>query len=986
NSNFVGYSQGSMTPAEFDITDYLHSGDNSIAVEVYRWSDGSYLEDQDMWRLSGIFREVYLFAEPQVQIFDVFAKTKFKDGTYNDAILNIDITIRDLRLNDKKGSYQIKAILFSGRDFTNIVDTSVETEPEKVATVVEITKNIELNIKDSKSPEKEKRIYQINLKTEIKNPIKWNAEEPYLYNLVVTVATLENEDNNMKDTKKETETETGTTKSPPDYTDVYCKAMHIGFRELKIINSELLINGKTIYFKGTDRHEHDPDTGRAIPTWRMKQDIELMKKFNINAVRTSHYANHPIWFEFCDKYGIYLIGEANLESHGLNKVLPDSDPQWEKACVDRMRRMVERDKNHACIILWSLGNEAGFGSNFIKMAEEARKIDPTRFIHYEQDYLCETVDVQSTMYTPIDKLELYGQKKDVGNLKHEMYKDKPVMLCEYSHAMGNSCGSFLDYIRVFEKYDTIIGGFIWDWVDQGLRRRDKRGYEYFAYGGDYGDEPNDGDFCINGLVSPDREPHPHLYEVKKGYEWIKTEFIDALKGKVKVINKYQFAKLDFVDVFWKIELDGTPIKEGQFMDTKGELKNLAPDNSIIITLEYDIDEIKKNLKPGAEAFLTISYRLNQDKLWAEKGHELAFAQVKLPIDNVDRETELIKIGIGEESEESEESEENTKNDSGPTKREYFEIIDNPDTLIIKNGHGTEEINGNNKFLFRFNKKIASLESYIVNGEEFIYGPPHENFWRATTDNDEKGRIDLYLGFFHPDFQKEYRKVVGLDYTKINNVVKVTSHIRVADGGDIPSEGEDESTSEYKTEYIIFPNGDLKVQISFYPKDYLARLGWQLKIPKKYNRVVWFGRGPHETYIDRKEGAKISLYDLHVEEQIHNYVYPQENANKCDVRWMALLGPHNKGWLISPANYKNIGTNQIPTPQDTATQSNKSQKLPLLSVSIWPYSQEKLQKAKHISDLYPFDNENTLNIDYMQMGVGGGGCGMLAPREFLVPPG
>jgi len=399
---------------------------------------------------------------------------------------------------------------------------------------------------------------QIDLKGIYEKPKKWCAEKPNLYKMVIL----------LKDCNGDI---------------IEIEESNFGFRQVEIKNSQLLVNNVPVYFKGADRHEHDPDEGRAVPLSRMIQDIKVMKQHNLNAVRTSHYSNHPIWFDLCNKYGLYLIGECNMESHALRNDVPASRPEWKEASVDRMVSMVERDKNHPSIILWSLGNEAGMGTCFLAMAEATRKIDPTRFLHYEGDYEMEFSDVKSSMYTRVEQMEKWAQGDESGKIRENGLTGAPIMLCEYEHAMGNSCGSFHDYIEVFENYENIIGGFIWDWVDQGLREKDENGRQYFTYGGDYGDEPNDKSFCINGLVDPDRNPHPHLIEVKKGYEWIKILNFDQEEGTVEVFNEYLFTTLDRdkYEIRWQICSDGEPKQEGIV-----EIPNIEPKETKKIPLNF----------------------------------------------------------------------------------------------------------------------------------------------------------------------------------------------------------------------------------------------------------------------------------------------------------------------------------------------------------------------------------------------------------------
>ncbi len=567
NGNKVGYSQGSMTPAEFNITKFLKKENNILAVEVYRWSDGSYLEDQDMWRFSGIYREVYLFSTPKVHIRDFFARCEL-DENYEDALLKVRINISNYGENDV--------------DQFNVEIALIDAEQQIIGPEILMSKTFSI---------KSHSEYIIELQAEIQNPKKWTGETPNLYDLILQ----------LKDSNNDTiEVE-------------HCK---IGFRKVEINNNgSLLINGKSIILKGVNRHEHDPDEGRAIPYTRMVQDIILMKQNNINAVRTCHYPNHPKWYELCDEYGIYVVDECNLESHELREILPGNDPEWTDACVDRMVSMVERDKNHPCVIIWSLGNEAGIGTNFREMKSATIKIDDTRPIHYEGDYNHDIPDMKSFMYLSPKNLE----RKAKSALKRG--KLKAVVLCEYAHAMGNSLGNFQEFMDVFEKYDNCIGGFIWDFIDQGLRKVSEDGKEFWAYGGDFGDEPNDRNFCINGIVMPDRKPNPALYEVKKVYQNIDVLPVNLLEGEIKIHNKYNFIHIDFVEIKWEVTANGAKIQEGfldRFQVEPGRLKG--------VRVPFKIPKIISN----TEYHLKIIFLLAKDSLWAKKGHILAWDQFRIP--------------------------------------------------------------------------------------------------------------------------------------------------------------------------------------------------------------------------------------------------------------------------------------------------------------------------------------------------------------------
>ncbi|MHA1791076.1 MAG: glycoside hydrolase family 2 TIM barrel-domain containing protein [Promethearchaeota archaeon] len=865
NGQKVGYSQDSMTPAEFNVTKYLRNGENTIAVEVYRWSDGSYLEDQDMWRFSGIYREVYLYTTPAIHVNDLFIRTKLDDD-YKNATLELNIKCKNfLETPAKDLLLEIQVLDKNHEVFGNEISESFNVEPSK-------TKKLKLN-------------------AHFENPLKWNAEQPNLYHLILTLK--DNKDNVIE-----------------------IEHVRFGFRQIEIKNSQILLNGTPLYFKGADRHEHDPDKGRAIPYWRMVQDIKLMKKFNINSVRTSHYPNHPLWYDLCDEYGIYVLDEANVESHGLRNTLPNSDPLWEKACVARMVNMVERDKNHPSVIIWSLGNEAGTGSNFKKMYDAAKEIDPDRPIHYEQDYALEYTDIVSRMYPPIELLEKLANRKDVPPLKSERYLDRPILLCEYEHAMGNSCGSFMEYINVFEKYPHVQGGFIWDWVDQGLREKDDKGNEYWAYGGDYGDEPNDKAFCCNGLVGPDREPNPHLHEIKKGYQSIKIKEEDIETGKIKITNGYQFLNLDVVELKWEIVADGRIIIEGT-----ESIPGLEPEENTIIQLPVkNVISDTKLFFPGEEAFLNLDFRLKNETTWAPKNHVVASEQFKLPVKTPPQE--VLELNSLPE----------------------LEILDSKEKDIL-------EISSPN-FSCKFNKKDGNLFSYKVGSKEYLKAPFKPNFWRAPTENDKAGRLDFWFGYAAPEFQEDFKKFKGIEVEKVKpGIVKVTSITQRVNSDD------DEVFSDYKTTFTIFGNGIIKINNQFKIESIFPRIGMQVKIPSSLDNITWYGRGPHENYWDRHESANVGIYSFKVEDQIYDYVVPQENGNKIDVRWFFMHDDKGEGLLF-------VGCDN------------------LINCSAWPYDMKTLENALHINELRPFPDFITVNVDLIQMGIGGGGCGALPSEKYM----
>ncbi len=862
NGKKVGYSQGSMTPAEFRITDFIKKGSNILAVEVYRWCDGSYLEDQDMWRLSGIFRDVFLFSTAKIHIRDFFVNCDF-DETYTSAFLKIITKIRSYAIN-QFNNYIIECKLL---DHKNNV---ISLDP--------------LTIKSFNLEENKDIVIEMGAKME--KPQKWSAETPYLYKILLL---LKSSDGEVLEVEQ-------------------CK---YGFRKIEIKNNQIYINGKSIIFKGVNRHEFDPDQGRAVPYSRMIQDIEILKQNNINAVRTSHYPNHPKWYDLCDEYGIYVIDEANVESHGLRKKLPKNDPKWTNAVVDRMVSMVERDKNHPCVIMWSLGNEAGFGKNFIKMKEAALKIDTTRPIHYEGDYKLRVSDVFSTMYTTPRVLERFAQAKRgmiysiFYPIRPKFYKKKPHILCEFAHAMGNSLGNFQEYMDIFEKYDICTGGFIWDYVDQGLRKLSNDGKYFWAYGGDYGDEPNDSNFCCNGILLPDRIPNPSLYEVKKVYQNIKVYPLDLANGLIKIHNNYNFIMTNFLDIKWEITANGYKIQEGI-------LQSISINPSEIKDVKIPFK--KPDLKPNTEYFLLVNFTLSKDTLWAKKGYIIAWDQFKIPF----KTPELPMID----------------NKSIPN----MELITSTEFFII---------NGRN-FKIAINRIKGTLDSYEFDGSNIISTPLIPNFWRAPIDNDIN--ILRHIPFYKKKvyrwkYAAKKRKLISITAEQLDlSIIRVIVLFIIPNG-----------KSPQKIIYEIYGTGDILIKNTFTPNKDLIRFGMQMSIPKEYNKITWFGRGPHETMFDRKSGAAIGAYSGTIEELIHNYVRPQENGNKTDVRWATVTNKNGSGLFIS-----NIGGTY-------------------LNISAWPYTLEDLEKARHINEL-PRRERITINVDYQQQGVGGDRIGLLDVHE------
>ena len=567
NGQEVGYSQGCRMPAEFDITKYVKPGKNTIAAKVFRFSDGSWLEDQDHWWLSGIYRDVYVYSVPKTYVRDYTVKTTL-DADYANAELSVTAKIRNLI--GETASVTAEAALFNveGNAYGSQATAAVLIEGSSEASV--------------------------EISADYENPPKWTAETPNLFTLVLT----------LRDASGEV---------------IQILSCRIGFRQVELKDGQVCVNGVPIYVGGVNRHDHHPDFGKAVTLESMIQDIELMKRFNINAVRTSHYPNDPAWYDLCDEYGIYVLDEANIESHSVWEK-PTMDPDWREAFMERGQRMVERDKNHPSVIAWSMGNESGFGPNHEALSAWMHEYDTTRPVHYHpaEDHPC--IDILGPMYPTVARIIEMAENDD----------DRPVIMCEYSHSMGNSTGNLKEYWDAVRSHKNLQGGFIWDWVDQGIRMKTEDGEEYFGYGGDFGDTVNDLNFCINGLISPDRDPHPAMWEYKKILQPVVIEAVDLEKGEFTITNRHLFISTDYLAPAWSIALDGEEIESGSL-----PVMDLAPGESATVTVPFT----KPELVPGAEYTVTLSFSLIDDTKWEKAEHEVAWGTVHTSVERSSSGTE-----------------------------------------------------------------------------------------------------------------------------------------------------------------------------------------------------------------------------------------------------------------------------------------------------------------------------------------------------------
>ncbi len=839
NGHKVGYSEGSMTPAEFDLTPYLNKGKNIVAVKDFRWSDGSYLEDQDMWRFSGIFRRVYLFSTPNIHLRDFFVHASLTDH-YQNGMLNVKAHITNYGHRMAKSPHLAVYLYDENNQRIGGGPVAAGNTGEALLAGTEGVVHIHAKIKD---------------------PRKWTAETPNLYKAVLV---LEDADGKKLEAAKTL----------------------TGFRKIEIKNSQFWVNGKSVKLKGTNIHDHDPKRGRAVSYKWIKKDVKLMKRLNLNAVRMSHYPHDSRYYKLFDKYGLYVIDETNLESHGIsfsNNRLPGSNPKWTHASLSRVSRMIARDKNHPSVVVWSLGNEAGYGQNFALMAGYAHTADASRSVLYS--HMNSVADIESYMYIP---------PKELAKLANKPHDQKPIFQVEYAHSMGNSTGNLQDYWDVINSHKNLIGGCIWDWVDQGILQKDKKGNTYWAYGGDFGAVPNDSNFNINGFILPDRTPQPAAYEVKKVYQYVHFSPQNLLKGNIRVENDYHHVNLSRYRLSWFLLQDGKVLQSGKLDSIQ-----LAPGHSKLVHLPFT----KPDLKPGTEYWLKVKVHLPHNKPWAQKGYVVAWGQFKIPFAVPASQKWAVR------------------------EMEGVNVDQSSDAIKISGQH----------FHLTVNKQTGSLASYSANGKKIISKPLVPHFWRAPTDNDlANGNGMAFLTDAWQGAGKA-RSVIS-----VKAVQKKDQVVRIKVQGTLPV-GE----STYKTVYTVYGNGIVNVDFRMDPEgdvpQYIPLVGMEMKMPKAYHRMTWYGRGPQANYIDKKTGAAVGRYSGRVDSLVTDYVRPQANGNRCDVRWVAFTNKTGNGLLV-------VGE-------------------PKLGVSAWPYTLKDLEQADHINEL-PTRSNITVNFNARQQGVGG----------------
>jgi beta-galactosidase len=866
NRKFLGYGEDSFLPSEFNITPYLQAGENVVSVQVIRWSDGYFLEDQDQWRMSGIHREVMLLAEPKLRIADFQWQAKL-DKQYKDALFSIRPRMENLTGKAVPG-YKIEARLFDKNNkevFQKPLERSVESMINEIYPRLD---NVKFGL----------------LETTLKNPDKWSDDRPNLYTL--TLSLLDSAGQTLE-----------------------VKSCKVGIRSIEFgkDDGKLLINGKVTYPYGVNRPDHDPLKGKALSREDILNDVRTIKRFNFNCIRTSHYPMDPYLYDLCDEYGILVIDEANLETHGLGSKL-SNDPMWTGAYLDRATRMVMRDKNHPSIITWSLGNEAGRGPNHAAMAAWIHDFDITRPVHYEpaqgtpqaDGYIDPTdsrypktndhshrlqnpidqpyVDIVSRMYPGLYTAPLLANQQNGDN--------RPIFFVEYSHAMGNSNGNLKEFWDQWRSTKRIIGGAIWEFKDQGLLKKDSAGVPYYAYGGDYGERYFD-NFTIKGIVASDGRPKPAIYECKHVFQPAECTPVDAGKGLIKIKNWHSTASLSQYDVYIQVREDGNIIAKKQLPHI-----DLAAGKDTIISIKQYLPRFKTN----HEYLADIHFTLAEDKPWAAKGYEIA-------------EDQFILTGLPV-----------VKSITG----DYPEIA-------VDDANSAYTLSGNN-FKIRVDKTNGALSSYVWQGQQQVFAPLLPHFTRPVTDNDHRGwKAENKL---NPWFSNQPKlKNISIDRSA-KGLVKINSTYTLIN-----------DSASVKVTYTINGKGAIKVDYSLAADKNLPdlpKVGMQMGILRADSSIAYYGRGPYENYTDRRTASEAGIYNQAIHQFMEPYVVPQENGNRTDVRWMLL---HNKtGGLLIIADS-------------------------LLSMSVWPYTEDNILQAKHTNKLKDA-GFITLNIDLIQMGVGG----------------
>lgn len=908
NGQEVGYTQDSYSPAEFKVGTLLVDGDNLITVKVYKWCAGTYLEDQDMWRLGGIIRPVSLLAPPDGGIYDVFARCRF-DSSFRDAQLDVTVAIDKLSA-ENRSPRNLRWYLYE----TGSEDVFASSPPIRIEADHETRTVAETSVS-------------------VVEPEQWSAEHPHLYNLVVV---LSDEAGAVLDVR----------------------VVPWGFRQIDIEpgpdGAKLTVNGRPVKLYGVNRHDIHPRYGQAVPRDVIESDLILMKQNNINSLRCSHYPNPSALYEIADRLGLYVIDEANVESHGLRQSLPASRNEWTDNCIDRMERMVATHRNHSCIILWSLGNEAGHGRNFMKMKKAALVLDSTRPIHYEGDHKLDTSDIFSLMYADVDIVKKIGQRKKVRVARGERghfngwlvsprkYRNKPFILCEFAHAMGNSLGNFSDYMEQIDRYSNIAGAFIWDFADQALYRKTDDGDEYLAYGGEFGDTPNDGIFCANGIVTADRRPQPEISEVKALYSPVAVRDADLNQGMVVLINRHAHKDLSEYEITWVLERNGTSVAEGAIRKP-----DIPPGGEKKVNLFRNLAAFPSE----GEGFITFSVRLKESNSWAAAGFQIAEIQLCVP-DLVDSETPLDAIfdhlpPVNTIKEDAGSSDSDLK----PAAAGWHFEADSESLLVAGGGLGA-----------RINLKNGWLEVLDFGMGNVLTGPLQPDFYRAPTDNEQLGFAaflkellpqGLYGTRLHAFAVRTAGRIYGRGWDKAGAASLLRSRkirskpdgLHVVLGLSIPG-----FIGRVRLEYLFGEDGNLKYSLQGIPRKELIRFGTRMSLPSSYRKVLWYGLGPQECYVDRKAGALVSNHEADADELSFNYLKPQESGNRTGIRRVSFSDGGTALVFISD-------------PDET------------IDFSAGFASREAISRAGHVHEIERSENIH-VNVDSGQRGVGGSIPGIL----------
>ena len=864
NGREVGYSQGSHLPAEFDITDYLQAGENTLAVRVLRWSDGSYLEDQDHWRLSGIYRDVMLLAQPQVAVNDFFVKSRLSDNySRGQVLINVELDKEEAR---KLDGWFVRAELFDDRKKKlNHNDAKVEAT----------------QLNQRVYPQRDNLAFA-HITIDVDNPQLWSAEKPYLYTLALSLYDAEGELVEIRSTR-------------------------VGFREVRIAeDGRLLVNGQSVKLIGVNRHDHHVNNGKTLSRADMRRDVELMKQLNFNAVRTSHYPNDPYFLDLCDEYGLYVMDEANVETHGVGGRLAN-EPQWINAIMQRVVRMVERDKNHPSIISWSLGNESGTGPAFAAAAAWVKDFDSSRFVHYEgaqgdpthPDYV-PLNDKSRTRYTPMANPDdppfvdvvsrMYPNLENLRGLAESPYIKRPILMCEYAHAMGNSLGNLAEYWELVWDKNNLIGGFIWDWIDQGIEKTNEKGEVFLAYGGDFGDKPNDSNFCINGIIDSYRNPKAMAQEAKYVFQPFVFKALDLTAGQLEIRNRLSFTNASDYEFRWSLMRGDKVIKQR---------RGLAWDIDAGKSAEQRLRYASPTMQPNERYFLRVSAHTRQNTPWAKAGYEVA--REKFEFTQKTTATPAAPVGSQQAL-----------------------------TLSESDEHYRFEAPG---FSASFDRATGNLNAFVVDGINYLAAPLRENFFRPQTDND---RLGWKTHIVHQRWQNLSDKL---------SVEKVVPSIN-ADGSASVLVVKRYEDIHLDFTYHLSADAQIAVEMALSLKNDsngLLRVGMTLGVPSFLEELSYFGRGPWENYADRKRGAEIGRYSGTVDSLLEPMVRPQENSNRSDVDWLQLGGANEKRVIVDSDDD--------------------------FGFSIWPWSAANIDSAKHPTELQR-QGFFTLNIDLAQAGVGG----------------